>query len=221
MEYELKPADSIHIIYDDYHSWGPNVRRKKTVSHNNETNKRDNQLDLDKKEMERYVFDVAEKLKQKYRFEKDIYFIAVSGEEELEKKVQKLKNAIDSYANLKDDELPVFCYDSTVTGTARDGLLASNKALYVHNYKEDTVVIPYSLGPVIEYRSGFLTDSLYAGNIKLETPGMSKNERIAYCNMLNETITTFKQPKKIEWFCPCGEKNRGNFCTRCGKKRQS
>lgn len=220
MEYKLKPADSIHIIYDDCHSWGQNVKKEK-VSHNIGTDKRDKQSDIEKKEMERFALDTAEKLKQKYTVSSDIYFIVAHGEQEVEKNVKKFRNAMDSYAKLKEGEIPVLCYDSTMTGTARDGLLASNEALYVHNYTEDTIIIPYHLDPLIEYKSGFLTDSVYAGNIKLETPGMSKSERIAYCNMLNEIITTFKQHKKIEWICPCGEKNRGNFCTKCGKKRLS
>ncbi|MCR5175246.1 MAG: dynamin family protein [Anaerovibrio sp.] len=173
---------------------------------------------------ERYVLDIAKKLKQRYPFDAHVYYIVANEGEEYEKTVRKFRNAMESYAILQEDELPILCYDSTVTGTARDGLLASNKALYVHNYTEDTVVIPYSLASVIEYKLGMFTNHLYSGEFKINTAGMLKDECIAFCNVLNEIITTFKTAKickeSVEWLCTCGEKNSGNFCTKCGNKRQ-
>ena len=46
---------------------------------------------------------------------------------------KKFENAIKSYADISKDEKLLLCYDNTVFGSAKDGILITNKKVYIHN----------------------------------------------------------------------------------------
>ncbi|MGL5615535.1 MAG: hypothetical protein ACRDD2_04805 [Sarcina sp.] len=45
----------------------------------------------------------------------------------------KIKNAINSYASIKNDEVPVLCFDSTIFKSGKEGFLVTSKAVYCKN----------------------------------------------------------------------------------------
>ena len=50
---------------------------------------------------------------------------------------QKLKNAIESYANLDENETPLILIDETVFSSSKEGVLITDKTIYFKNQLEE------------------------------------------------------------------------------------
>lgn len=57
---------------------------------------------------------------------------------------RKFSNAIEAYAPLTEEEIPILCFDNTAFGSCKDGLLATNQALYIHNGLSRTQKFSYA-----------------------------------------------------------------------------
>ena len=165
---------------------------------------------------------------ENYHFDSHLYWFDIDDE----KSKNKFYKAFDSYVNMEDDEYPFLCYDATLSGSADDGLVATTNKLYIHNYTEDTVVIPYKYNPKVVFKKGFLSSSVYVDDCKIDTSGFNDKERKLLCDLLNDIIdfyhTTEKSMEQVktiktnssgEWVCSCGTKNIFDFCSECGAKR--
>ena len=55
----------------------------------------------------------------------------------------KLENAFDEYCFIEEGEIPLVCFDDTVFGSARDGCILTNRAIYIHNAYAKPIKILY------------------------------------------------------------------------------
>lgn len=62
-------------------------------------------------------------------------------ENENEKVNKKFRNALETYAKLESDEIPIVLYDNTGFGSAKDGCLITNRRVYIHNMLQKPIKI--------------------------------------------------------------------------------
>ena len=76
----------------------------------------------------------------KYTFRHNVYWYDFG--ESKDKKIQKkFRNALDSYAKLSTNEIPLVLFDSTVFGSAKDGFVLTTKGIHIHEYPTDAFII--------------------------------------------------------------------------------
>lgn len=76
----------------------------------------------------------------KYTFRSNVYWYDF-GESKDKKTQKKFRNALDSYAKLSANEIPIVLFDSTVFGSAKDGFVLTTKGIHIHEYPTDAFII--------------------------------------------------------------------------------
>lgn len=82
---------------------------------------------------------LANDLKSRYVFSREVYFTGGG-----EKAEGKIKMASASYAALADGEIPILCVDTTVFGSADNGLLVTTRGIHIQEYLETYHFFPYA-----------------------------------------------------------------------------
>ena len=113
------------MVYDD--TSGDDVTEEIELGGN--ANEVEINVGIDEGECDITFDEFVDSIKNKYgSMLKRLYFSGVDDGGE-----KKIKNAINSYANIDEDESIICCFDSTVFGSASDGFLMTDYGLYVHN----------------------------------------------------------------------------------------
>ena len=101
-----------------------------------------------------------------------------------DKSNEKIAKAVNAYANLKGGEVPLVCCDITAFGGAEDGLLITDKGIYVHNSFDNVQYFPYESISSIELK-GFLSKDIYINGFKIESPaGFDNSEKQNFAALL-------------------------------------
>ncbi|MGN7360471.1 hypothetical protein ACTHPF_21425 [Paenibacillus sp. SAF-054] len=108
------------------------------------------------------------------------------------KNEKKFQNAFSAYAALQPDEIPMFLYDDTAFGSAKQGLLASSEALYIRNTMSQGVRFRWGDIHTIELRGAF-SKELFINNYKVDATLLSSNDsKGQLCGLLNEIWVAVK-----------------------------
>ena len=127
-------------------------------------------------------------LKLTYNFHNtNVYFAHAS-----EKAKNKILKATAKYAIIKDGELPIFCYDATISGDASDGILVTDEAIYIHNITQDRIKYYHKNINNININKGFFSDSLIINDTKVDTPNLRDSDREILKELLLECNHTFR-----------------------------
>jgi hypothetical protein len=104
---------------------------------------------------------------------------------------KKFNNAMDSYACLEEDEIPLLCFDNTAMGSAKDGCLITSRGLHIHNSYQKPKVFHYEDIQAIEIkRTNPLT--LLINDYELQTTLINSNDsKVKFCSILNRIKKDF------------------------------
>ena len=117
--------------------------------------------------------------KAEFMFDRYIYPVGQD-----EKSTEKVKKAIAAYANLKNGEYGMVCCDITAFGGAEDGILLTNRGIYVHNPFESVHFFPYGEISSIELK-GIIVKDIYINGLKVESPtGFDNAEKQKFATLL-------------------------------------
>ena len=105
----------------------------------------------------------------------------------------KIDNAISTYANIK-GEVPLIIYDATAFGSAKEGFLITEKAIYVKKFMSDSIRIEISNIKDISIKGDKI---VIDGNI-LEINMIDANQRVE----LSKTIEILLHRLIAEKYCP-------------------
>jgi len=143
---------------------------------------------------------------------------------------QRLPKAKVAYAQLTAGETPLLLEDFSITGSAKEGLVLTDRALYVNNPVSRKKAVPlHQISQVTceaNGRKNFCVTLRTAQGILRATSNPSEEHIRACAGCLSELITRLKQTPpsaaapSADWTCPaCGTPCTGNFCPSCGRKR--
>jgi len=112
---------------------------------------------------------------------------------------KKLKNAIKKYAFLTNEEIPLILIDDTVFGSAKVGLLLTNKYIY---FQDSMAELPYkcSLNNIqnVVFKNYLISTTLIINNKKINFTQPSKDSILTLANILKEYIG-LKTEEKTSW----------------------
>ena len=117
------------------------------------------------------------------QFESHIYYYGDGTKSE-----SKFSAAINSYAELVGDETPLLCYDATMFGSAEDGLLATTKGIWLHNYLKETKFFSYKEITSLQLIGTFSKD-IYINGQEINTAGLPSG----YTEKLFTVLSTFRR----------------------------
>ena len=121
-----------------------------------------------------------------FMFDRYIYF---AGRDE--KSNDKIKKAIEAYGRLQNGEYGMVCCDITAFGGAEDGVLLTNKGIYVHNPFENVHYFPYEEISSIELK-GIIVKDIYINGLKVESPaGFGNKEKQNFAALLRHFKGSF------------------------------
>ena len=106
-----------------------------------------------------------------FSFDGKIYYLG-SGE----KSDKKILGAINSYAAIEEDEIPLVCFDNTVFGSATEGCLITTRGIYVHNKMKKSAFFDFSFFIETELRGVFAKD-VYINDYEIDTSTLRNDER--------------------------------------------
>lgn len=157
---------------------------------NNYNNESYNDNNYSEKSFEKSLKNFVRSLSKSYRFDSDVYFSYNGSKSE-----SKINSAIAYYADIDSDEYPIFCYDSTMSGDASDGVLGSTKGIYIHNYQEEPHFISYDDFDEsdIEYSTGFFSKKIKISGETIDTAGMSTDHLKMLCAVILECQHMFSR----------------------------
>ena len=127
-----------------------------------------------------------EDLSDEFQFSRQIYFYEIG-----EKSYKKFNGAQSSYAKLKDGEIPIVCYDVTISGDASDGALITTRGIYIHNYTEDPIFIKHSNIKSVKFDNGLFSSSLKVNDVKIDTSGVSDDYIKKFVRIIEICAKTF------------------------------
>ena len=119
--------------------------------------------EIDKNKIQKFI----EQLQENFYFSSHVYYYNHGGK--LDKKIgKKFKAALQSYAKLELNEVPVVLFDSTLFGSATDGFILTNRG--IHSNKKNIFISYENLSSVsirndyvtvnsVETDTGFLSDA--------------------------------------------------------------
>ena len=113
------------------------------------------------------------------QFRKSIYFIG-----ENDKSDKKILSAINGYAKINENEIPLVCFDNTAFGGAKDGCLITTKGIYIHNMMEKSAFIQFSNINLIELK-GFINKDVFINEYKIDVNLMEKEDKENFVLLLN------------------------------------
>ncbi len=152
-----------------------------------------------------------------YQFDSHIYHYGDDG-----KSRDKFVGATHSYAKLEADELPLVCFDSTLFGSAEDGLLMTTRGIWVHNYKEETKFYKYTEIQNLELR-GLISKDIYIDGYKINTSGVSSKDVKKFYQLMYGIWQSFLEMAEFEKTQPKKESALSkvlNYDTNSGGKRK-
>lgn len=140
-----------------------------------------------------YLLDLIDSYRDKVMDDK-IYF-----HPNLPKK--KLKNAITSYAEIGEEEVPLLLIDDTIFGSAKDGVLITDKAMYFKGSFESGKVFYFQTITSLTL-SGLINQKITINqsvDVLLTQP--SKKSLLLIIEMLNKSLglTVEKKNKTVSW----------------------
>ena len=127
-----------------------------------------------------------------YQFDSHIYHYGDGS-----KSRDKFVSAINSYAKIDNDELPLVCFDSTLFGSSEDGLLMTTKGIWVHNYTEKTQFFKYTEIATLELR-GVLSKDIFVDGYKINTAGVSSSDVKKFYRLMYGLWQTFLEMAEFE-----------------------
>lgn len=141
---------------------------------------------------------------------------------------QRIAKANAAYAKFTANETPLLLEDFSVTGSAKEGIVLTDRTLFINNKSSRQVSLP--LARISEVRCEALSRKSFCVTVhtpqgEFRTTANSSEPYVLACaGCLSELITELKKlapaPTAASWTCPaCGTACNGNFCPRCGKKR--
>ena len=108
-----------------------------------------------------------------------------------DKSNDKIKKAIEAYGRLQNGEYGMVCCDITAFGGAEDGVLLTNKGIYVHNPFENVHYFPYEEISSIELK-GIIVKDIYINGLKVESPaGFGNKEKQNFAALLRHFKGSF------------------------------
>ncbi|MDW0116087.1 hypothetical protein QTL97_04005 [Sporosarcina thermotolerans] len=99
------------------------------------------------------------------------------------KSQKRLKGALGSYAKLSTEETPYLLFDNTAFGSAKDGFLLSNEAIYYHNMWSNSGRIAYADIEDIEFKG-----NLYINGNEIQLELIGKKYRPELVDQLKQLI---------------------------------
>lgn len=176
----------------------------------------------------------------------DTRFLAI-GSAEFAKTLSKAKAA---YAKMDNEEKPLVMYDSTIFGSAKEGFVLTDRNVYinisgcknkcisiadikdVHNTHEFAVTdvnLATSSGDYcITFRSN-KAEAEACRKFLIELLTWMKSGSVIKSTVNDSCANGDKEPRSesacsketSKWLCNCGTVNTGNFCGKCGSKKDS
>ena len=136
-------------------------------------------------------------LRDNYKFNSYVYYNYANDE----KAQKKFKAAIESYAEISDDEVPILLFDATVFGSAKEGFMLTNKGFHSHGIGIDQNFIylrfiPYeNLGVAQDTKKGNKIIKINA--IEMDTVAMKDEDIEKLVKVIRECRDYFTaQPPK-------------------------
>lgn len=108
-----------------------------------------------------------------------------------EKSLKKIGNAINSYAQLNNEEYPIICYDNTLFGSSKDGCLLTTKGIYVHNPFSSPKFFNYEEIENVELKGTFGKE-LYINDYEVQTTLLNGEAKNIFCSIINKVIRDFQ-----------------------------
>ena len=156
----------------------------------------------------------------------DLYFYGDEG-----KAAEKFSKATHSYARLSGQEIPLVCFDATLSGSSDEGFLATTETLYARNKMEKRQVIPLVNIAGITLSS----ERLFVTNVLVVTKDFQRHviealsDQEAAVEALSAWVNIFAEAKapppeaspsspKFCRFCGKPLQENAKFCVQCGKR---
>lgn len=106
--------------------------------------------EIDKNKIQNFI----QQLQENFYFSSHVYYYNYGGK--LDKKIEKkFSAALQSYAKLELNEVPVMLFDSTFFGSATDGFILTNKG--IHSNKSKNIFISYENLSSVSIRNDYVT----------------------------------------------------------------
>jgi len=102
---------------------------------------------------------------------------------------KKLRNAIKVYANISNNETPLVLIDDTIFGSAKNGLLLTDKAIYIKDSTYEKDFCPLEHIKEVTFNNGILTNSFIINKtIKIDFTQPSKKAISLFTNMIANIV---------------------------------
>ena len=106
---------------------------------------------------------------------------------------KKFSNAISSYAQLEEGELPIICFDNTLFGSAKEGCLITSTCIHIHNILSNPEKFFYKDISSISLKEPSKA-SLFINASELQTTNLSSHEtKVIFCKLLNYILDNVKK----------------------------
>jgi len=113
---------------------------------------------------------------------------------------KKLNNALNTYANLEKNEIPLVLIDDTVFGSAKAGLLLTNKTLYVKDGTSNPFSCPIEDINSISFKNYLVMDKLIINKmLEIDFTQPSKKGLKLFTAMLTEICGLENKEKETSW----------------------
>lgn len=107
----------------------------------------------------------------------------------------KVDNAISTYANIK-GETPILIYDATAFGSAKDGFLITEKAIYCKEFMGEAFRIPFA--DIDIEKVEFFDDKFIVNDKEISFSMMDPSDRVAFAKILVVLVYRLMAEK----YCP-------------------
>ena len=98
--------------------------------------------------------------------------------------IEKIRNAVNKYANLGKDEQVIFCFDNTVFGSAKDGIVFTDKGIY-HKFTGKWFISHADINEITLLKKGNL---LINGTKECNISIVNKSERESFRLFLEKCV---------------------------------
>lgn len=158
--------------------------------------------------------------------------------------INKLPKARAAYATYDQSEFPLVLEDHTIFGSAKEGFVLTNKALYIHAGSTNGKISLERIRSVFDsydaklkmhhicmeltdsngtpYMSYCGEDSIANGEIQFWTEVLELlgRGRATNASHSQQNVASNQVGSEV-WMCSCGKTNEGKFCPDCGAKRET
>ena len=116
---------------------------------------------------------------------------------------QKLKNAIESYANLSKDETPLILIDETVFSSSKEGVLITDKTIYFKNQLEEPDFFHLQDIEYVTLKKGLFGNKININNVIIEFTQPKKQSIVLIVEILKEILENL--PKDFNYYLSEGK----------------